>query len=75
MSNINIIKPINWFLGLGAIGVFLNWAFSLVIYVATIFVWFTGVSYGFNHSILAEIVSLIPPIGFIEGLLHLLGLI
>lgn len=75
MANLKILRPIGLFLELGAIGAVLNWALNIIIYIGTIYVWFVGVSYGFNHSFIAGIVSIIPPVGFIEGLLHLLRLI
>ena len=42
--------------------------------LAVAYVWFEGVITAFHHSIIVGIVSIvIPPVGFIEGILHLLG--
>jgi hypothetical protein len=56
---------------LGIIG-FLIW---LVVAVACVIVYINGIIFGFAHSILLGIVSIIPFVGFFEGLLHLLGAI
>lgn len=48
---------------------------SLAISVASVWVYVIGVIFGFSHSILLGLVSLIPFVGFVEGLLHLLGVI
>ena len=56
-------------LGLGAIVCWLIFAGALA------YVWWQGVCFGFHHSIVVGIVSIIPPVGFIEGLLHLLNVI
>lgn len=56
---------------LGILGVILN----IAIACAVIYTWFTGVVFGFGHGIVLGLVSLLPPVGFIEGLLHLAGVI
>lgn len=57
--------------GLGILGVLL----ALVVGVASFVVYVIGVIFGFSQSFLLGLVSLIPVVGFIEGLLHLLGVI
>ncbi len=69
------LNPLSLLAGLGVIGVILYWLLSLAISVGAFLVWLDGVIFGFHHSILVGLVSIIPPVGFIEGLLHLLGLI
>jgi len=49
--------------------------FALVMFAAVVACWFTGVVFGFHHSIILGIVSIIPPVGFLEGLAHLIGII
>lgn len=48
---------------------------SLTVTAATFCVYVEGVIFGFGHGILLGIVSLIPAVGFIEGLLHLLHIL
>jgi hypothetical protein len=48
---------------------------SIAIACAVVYTWFEGVCFGFHHSIVLGLVSLLPPVGFIEGLLHLAGVI
>jgi|GEM_PF-5457891 len=60
-----------FFASLGILGVIL-W---LAVVVAVVWTWGTGVVFGFSHSIILGLVSLLPPVGFIEGLLHMLGVI
>lgn len=57
--------------GLGVIGALL----SLAITCAVIYTWFVGVCFGFAHGVVLGLVSIIPPVGFIEGILHLAGVI
>lgn len=59
------------FASLGIVG-FIIW---LSVAGAVLCTWFTGVVYGFKHGLVLGLVSLIPPVGFIEGLLHMLGLL
>jgi hypothetical protein len=47
----------------------------LLFFVAVIYVWFQGVLCGFSHNFFLGIVSIIPPIGFLEGVAHLFGFI
>lgn len=59
------------FASVGIVG-FIIW---LSIAGAVLYTWGTGVVYGFKHGLVLGLVSLIPPVGFIEGLLHLLGVL
>ena len=42
---------------------------------ALLYTYGIGVVYGFKHSLVLGLVSLLPPVGFIEGLLYLLGVL
>ena len=68
------LNPTNWFIGLGIIGLILGWLFSIAIPIAGFVVTVIGIITGFHHSILLGLVGFIPPIGLIEGVLHLAGL-
>ena len=57
------------FASLGLFGL----ALVIAIACAVVYTWFEGVCFGFHHSIILGLVSIIPPIGFFEGLLHMLG--
>jgi hypothetical protein len=59
---------------LASLGI-LGFLFSLVIGCACAYTWFQGVLFGFHHSVILGIVSIIPPVGFIEGVLHLAGVV
>ena len=39
------------------------------------YAWFTGVVWGFHHGFVVGVLSIIPPVGLIEGVLHLAGAI
>jgi accessory gene regulator protein AgrB len=59
------------FASLGILGILL-W---LSIACALVYTWFTGVAFGFHHGIVLGLVSLLPPVGIIEGILSLAGVI
>ncbi len=56
---------------LGIFGVLL----TIAIWIALACTYVTGVLFGCHHSIILGLVSLLPPVGVIEGILHLAGAI
>ena len=64
-----------FFLSLGAIGVLLYFLILGAIGCAVVYTWFTGVMFGFSKGIIIGLVSILPPVGFIEGILVLLGVL
>lgn len=48
---------------------------GLSVLCALVYTWFTGVVFGFDHGIVLGLVSLLPPVGIIEGILHLAGVV
>lgn len=60
-----------FFASLGVLGLLLQIAISC----AVVYVYLSGVVFGFHHGIILGLVSFIPPVGFIEGLLHLFGVV
>jgi len=59
---------------LGSLGI-IGGLLAMAIAFAAVYTWFVGVCFGFSHSIILGLVSIIPPVGFIEGLLRLAGVI
>jgi len=59
---------------IASLGIF-GGLFAFAIFCACVYTWFTGVLFGFHHSIVLGLVSIIPPVGFIEGILHLAGVV
>jgi hypothetical protein len=47
----------------------------LSIACAIVYTWFTGVAFGFHQGIVLGLLSLLPPVGLIEGILHLAGVV
>jgi hypothetical protein len=57
--------------GLGVFGI-LIW---LTFVGCAIYAYFEGVIWGFHHGFVVGVLSLLPPVGLIEGVLHLAGVI
>ena len=64
-----------FFFSLGAIGVLLYFLIMGAIGCAVVYTWFTGVMFGFSKGIIIGLVSILPPVGSIEGILVLLGVL
>jgi hypothetical protein len=59
------------FASLGILSIVLG----LSVLCALVYTWFIGVVFGFQHGFVLGLVSLLPPVGLIEGILHLAGVV